>query len=106
MLAAIFDRTLFPPISRLTILHQLQVNATSKIPFPHIPAASKPPKSQAPLSTLPLVIFLLGRKLDKSNEGRPGWKGCMQISKLHPTGELTNMLQNNHRDFATPAHAP
>ena len=28
-------------------------------------------------------MYLLGRKLDKSNKGRPGWKGCKLISELH-----------------------
>ena len=62
------------------------------------------------------LMMTSGRKLDMSNKGRPGVKGCRLVSKLHPRhpGGLTDTTteapgpqwtQNNLRGFSTePRH--
>ena len=50
--------------------------------------------------------YLLGKKLGLSNKGWPSQIWLKLISKPHPkmplccSGELTDTLQNNHRDFS------
>lgn len=49
---------------------------------------------------------MLGRKLGMSNEGRPRFKVISKPRPRKDPGELTNMLQNNHRNFSIPEQGP